>query len=331
MGMPGRKYDNGTEYRYGFNKQEKSDEIAIGLTTALYWEYDSRIGRRWNIDPKPTIGMSDYSTFNNNPNSNSDVLGDSTSGGPGPKGFIGIGLIIGSNNTGININISLTQKIGNFNLSAGAGATYFKQFSNTGKSGLELRGSAMGSFDDGKHGFALGTNVFRGLGEMSEFKQRTGILSFKLGDFSAAYENDGSPFTKLHLSDGYDSYRTAAVRINIGEFSAGFNLFTGKRQDYSGDRIEGAKGKQTGNFGIWMPHGYVKEEGPKYRMGAAYIGYGEAKLGITSDRWIRHPIQDIGAHHYLSPQPGFQTLSKKIKPFYQYSTNASPIRFTLND
>ena len=60
---------------------------------------------------------------------------------------------------------------------------------------------------------SLGTNVFRGLGGMSEFKQRTGILSFRSGDFSASYENDGTPFPKLGLSDGNDSYRTAAVYL----------------------------------------------------------------------------------------------------------------------
>ena len=51
MVMPGRKYSAGSAYRYGFNGQEKSDEIGEGLTTAMYWEYDSRIGRRWNVDP----------------------------------------------------------------------------------------------------------------------------------------------------------------------------------------------------------------------------------------------------------------------------------------
>ncbi len=39
-------------YRYGMNGQEKDDEIAQGIYTAMYWEYDSRLGRRWNLDPK---------------------------------------------------------------------------------------------------------------------------------------------------------------------------------------------------------------------------------------------------------------------------------------
>ena len=68
MQMPGRKYpaqNNG--YRYGFNGQERSDELNENLTTALYWEYDSRIARRWNIDPVFKSGISGYSVLGNNP------------------------------------------------------------------------------------------------------------------------------------------------------------------------------------------------------------------------------------------------------------------------
>jgi RHS repeat-associated protein len=83
MMQPGRKYSNGSEYRYGFNGQEKSTEITEGLTTAEFWEYDSRIGRRWNIDPKPTVGVSPYGTFSNSPIFNSDPLGDTTVTGAG--------------------------------------------------------------------------------------------------------------------------------------------------------------------------------------------------------------------------------------------------------
>ena len=75
MSMPGRGY-NASSYRYGFNGQEKSDEIAIGLTTALFWEYDSRTGRRWNVDPVLREWESSYATFENNPISKIDPNGD---------------------------------------------------------------------------------------------------------------------------------------------------------------------------------------------------------------------------------------------------------------
>jgi RHS repeat-associated protein len=55
-------------YRYGFQSQEKEDEIVQGLTSAEYWMYDSRIGRRWNVDPVIKHHESPYATFANNPN-----------------------------------------------------------------------------------------------------------------------------------------------------------------------------------------------------------------------------------------------------------------------
>ncbi|MCC6180373.1 MAG: hypothetical protein IT237_00925 [Bacteroidia bacterium] len=74
--MPGRTF-NRNAYRYGgSNGQEKDDEIAQGIYTAEYWEYDSRLGRRWNMDPVPVPGISDYSCFNNNPILNVDPNGD---------------------------------------------------------------------------------------------------------------------------------------------------------------------------------------------------------------------------------------------------------------
>ncbi len=77
MQMPGRSYTSGNEsYRYGFNGQEKSPEIFEGSTTALFWEYDSRLGRRWNRDPKPNVSISNYAMFSNNPIWFSDIALD---------------------------------------------------------------------------------------------------------------------------------------------------------------------------------------------------------------------------------------------------------------
>lgn len=83
MLQPGRSYEAGTGYRYGFNKQEKSPEVFENSTTAMFWEYDSRTGRRWNVDLKPNVGISTYSTFANNPIFYSDPLGDTTVTGAG--------------------------------------------------------------------------------------------------------------------------------------------------------------------------------------------------------------------------------------------------------
>ena len=78
MQMQGRTFATGNGYRYSINGQEKTPEIAPNTTTAKYWEYDSRITRRWNIDPKVKIGESPYLVFSGNPIGYSDPLGDSS-------------------------------------------------------------------------------------------------------------------------------------------------------------------------------------------------------------------------------------------------------------
>ncbi len=66
--MPGRNW-NGTDYRFGFNGQEKDNEIyGEGKSyTAEFWQYDSRLGRRWNLDPLGKPWESSYATFADSP------------------------------------------------------------------------------------------------------------------------------------------------------------------------------------------------------------------------------------------------------------------------
>jgi hypothetical protein len=87
MQMPDRKYSQAnTKYRYGFNGQEKSDEIGGDSYTALYWEYDARTGRRWNVDPEVKDAESPYMCFSGNPIFFSDILGNTPGAQqPGPK------------------------------------------------------------------------------------------------------------------------------------------------------------------------------------------------------------------------------------------------------
>ena len=73
----GRLYSGGG-YRYGFNGQEKVIEISGegNHTTAMFWEMDPRLGRRWNQDPKPNPSISSFVIFANNPIFFADPLGD---------------------------------------------------------------------------------------------------------------------------------------------------------------------------------------------------------------------------------------------------------------
>lgn len=68
-----------SRYRFGFNGQERQTELGLSYTTAEYWMYDGRLGRRWNVDPVDQISISNYATFANNPIKVIDVKGDSTS------------------------------------------------------------------------------------------------------------------------------------------------------------------------------------------------------------------------------------------------------------
>lgn len=78
--MPGRKYSFTVGYRYGFNGQEKSDEVygEGNSYTAEFWQYDARIGRRWNVDPVVKPNESPYATFANSPIWLSDPNGKDT-------------------------------------------------------------------------------------------------------------------------------------------------------------------------------------------------------------------------------------------------------------
>jgi RHS repeat-associated protein len=80
MLMPERSETFGSSgYRFGFNGQERDDEVSgAGKSyTAEFWQYDSRLGRRFNRDPRPNPSISVYACFANNPIFYTDPEGDS--------------------------------------------------------------------------------------------------------------------------------------------------------------------------------------------------------------------------------------------------------------
>lgn len=70
---------------FGINGQEFDWEIKAwqNMYHAEHWEYDPRIGRRWDLDPRPTVGLSEYAAFANNPIFYSDPQGDTVVVGAG--------------------------------------------------------------------------------------------------------------------------------------------------------------------------------------------------------------------------------------------------------
>ena len=77
FGYPIRTRTNSSDYRFGFNGQEKDNEVYGNgnIYTAEYWQYDSRLGRRWNVDPITKPSLSTFSTFANNPIYFMDIFG----------------------------------------------------------------------------------------------------------------------------------------------------------------------------------------------------------------------------------------------------------------
>ena len=69
---------NAQVYYYGFNGMEKDDEVsgAGNMNTAMFWEYDTRLGRRWNTDPVVKVWQSGYAAFSNSPIWKLDYNGD---------------------------------------------------------------------------------------------------------------------------------------------------------------------------------------------------------------------------------------------------------------
>jgi hypothetical protein len=78
--MPSRS-TVGNDYRFGFNGQEKDNEVyGEGKSySAEFWQYDARLGRRWNVDPVIKPWESPYATFGGNPIWFRDVFGADTS------------------------------------------------------------------------------------------------------------------------------------------------------------------------------------------------------------------------------------------------------------
>lgn len=119
MIMPKREFSVG--YRFGFNGQEKDDEVsgAGNTMTAEFWEYDARLGRRFNLDPKPNPSLSLYACFANNPvfyiDPNGDTINVSGKNKREVKSFISMLSKRTGNKYGVNENGNVYNKTGKIN------------------------------------------------------------------------------------------------------------------------------------------------------------------------------------------------------------------------
>ena len=226
------------------------------------------------------------------------------------------------NASGAGVSFGVSYSDGDWSFSGGVGIMSYGNYNGFGANANEIRYSILANYDDGKTGFSLGTNFWRG-----DFQQRTTYLGVRNGDFRFGYENDGSPFSYAGkvLSNNTDMYRTAAATIGIGDFDLQLNMFTGR----SGNDI--GKGRENGNnsefvdlnngrlkgdrkLGLWK-----NPEADMYRLGALSVGYKGYKVGVNSEH-VRDVFQNWFAHKVLSPQPGFRMLSNDWNKYFQYNS-----------
>ena len=94
----------------------------------------------------------------------------------------------------------------------------------------------------------------------------------------------------------------------LNGLNAGFNIFTGDPGSGTTNLLQGPNGTFNG------------PNANKYRLGAAYIGYGGYRIGYNSERNVRAPIQN--GFRNLFNYPHFLVLDKKDR-FYGgfYSSN----------
>lgn len=235
---------------------------------------------------------------------------------------VGFSLALGKGNS-FGVNFGLSYSSGDFELNIGFGISYFGNHPGSETKGFEYRKSIMTKYGSKDFSLSLGTNIWSGLKGVDgeDLGQRTGMIGIKSGDFGLMYENDGGFGIKdLRLGNRGDSYRTAALNLSIGDFSAGFNLFTGRRtrEDQKKENTKIGANIRDSN-GVFHKNSFVNEQGPKYRLGALAIGYKGIRIGVNSEH-IRHAIQNSIIHRLIDDGE-FETTSWDWKPYYQYRTS----------
>ncbi|MFO0447738.1 MAG: polymorphic toxin type 23 domain-containing protein, partial [Pseudomonadota bacterium] len=224
-------------------------------------------------------------------------------------------MVYGTHGAGMGVNMGISYNDGRgFSAGVNLGSTYWTKHQITGKSFLEKRIGG-GVFFNGNGAY---TTQFYGGG----MKQRIGGYQAVIGETVLNYENDwafsvpGSEklFGKtidIPTGDSGDRWRTTGVRISTHDASIGLNFGTGE-PDYR-TRPEDNGG---GIFGT-----YDETSAGAFRLGAAYIGYRDFRVGFESER-VRHAVQNEIIHDRVSKSPWFRVLSDQINPYF--------LRHTLN-
>jgi Metallopeptidase toxin 2 len=212
------------DYRFGFNGQEKVDEISgVGNhNTALFWEYDTRLGRRWNVDPVVKPWRSPFDAFNNNPIIMIDPNGDDDffdnkgnylrSSGKGTviriEGVKGVKTITDINFKKIRSMQDLYYRI---SLSSKIFSYYGKQVGVDGSVGVEVNSNSRGHTSGDQ--VCMTVNANTGTFATNDYNSVKNILSHEKGhqnDFQSDVENNRP--TAITFEDH--------VNVFIGQFNS---------------------------------------------------------------------------------------------------------------
>jgi len=261
MLLPGRTYQNGSgSYRYGFQKQELSNEINSNTYTAEHWQYDARLVRRWNVDPVIKHYESSYAALGNNPINLIDPNGTDTLRVLGGKNNSQIDIIYGKGTATHTYNLKDISYLPNMDI--GKHTVDLTGVEDPDVIGLDLGASINLSWLGGQVGINL---LWKTRGEEGNWKPEVFF-----------YKAAGSFIDK----DGRKSVGAGGAASVIFGYASIYDPVTGKEEKYNGANGEGnrwvANGMNwTGNF--WTVTGSVNVSPVISLVGTKFWGYDPSK------------------------------------------------------
>jgi RHS repeat-associated protein len=316
--------------RYRFQGQEQQSDLGLGWYAYKYRMHDPTTGRFSSVDPI----AEDYKY--NSPYAFSEnrlIDGVELEGKEFTKSLFEIAKYVspiafnvdvefGSHKTGIGYEVSWgVPKMLPFSYRKSAGTTFYSYDLIQKKSMTEHRSGIETSY----FGIVSTQSIKYSSGETS---QTIGMVTLGNPLLNIQYSNDWfsdnnkrilDPFNfhPRNIGDGGDRYRTAALKLNVGMFNAGFNLATGD----PGFEIKRPM-MSDGGYQYYAADPQRGINPDKFRFGTSYIGFGGWQLGVNNE-FFRHQIQNVWTHDPRG-YPRFSVLPSNDELYLQYSTGAYP-------
>jgi Type VI secretion system (T6SS), amidase effector protein 4 len=323
---PNDYIENPTDkYRFGFNTQEKVDELsgAGNHNTALFWEYDTRLGRRWNVDPIYNGSESRYLCMGNNPIAMNDILGnkaiDFKNEGNGENGSVSQQI-----GKGVNAVVSRLVQIATLGTRT--------KIDENGYYSVEPGGLLKGLFGERK-GMNNKNNKESNAIVLNAGKKGFPLFSELLKNYPLPYSrrpdrtpiNRSKPLNEM-TGDNFLYYNQCAIRLSISLRNSGVDLIGCRNvsnpggSPYGNKNILGAK-----NLAIFLKENYLGD--PKVYSGTKEDVYalikgrkgiiyfqGIVEGGRRSDNNVHIELWD--SDHYMSNFPFSQMLNAETIWFW---------------